>query len=97
MTSTNTSIANTSTANTSTLNGLRIAVTGGTSGLGLALVETLSNRGAAVAFVARHEERVSEVARQHGRTHGFAGDVSEKDETYPIAMRITAALGPIKA
>ena len=79
--------------NMSTLTGLRVAVTGGTSGLGLALVETLHDRGAALAFVARQQERVSKVARQHARTHGIVGDVSQKDATYPIAMQITAALG----
>ncbi len=93
MTPTDTSTANTSTVQTSTLNGLRVAVTGGTSGLGLALVETLHDHGATVAFVARQDDRVSEVARQHVGTHGIAGDVSEKDATYPIAMQITAALG----
>ncbi len=78
---------------TSTLSGLRVAVTGGTSGLGLALVEALHDGGAAVAFVARQEERVRKVTRQHVGTHGIAGDVSQKDATYPIAMQITAALG----
>ena len=34
-------------------NGLRVAVTGGTSGLGLALVRLLTAQGARVAFVAR--------------------------------------------
>ncbi len=79
--------------NISTLSGLRVAVTGGTSGLGLALVEALHDRGAAVAFVARQEKRVSKVTRQHVGTHGIADDVSQKDATYPIAMQITAALG----
>jgi NAD(P)-dependent dehydrogenase (short-subunit alcohol dehydrogenase family) len=73
--------------------GLRVAVTGGTSGLGLALVETLTRRGAAVAFVARQQPRVIEVARRNPGAHGFAGDVSRKDETYLIAMSLTAALG----
>ena len=77
----------------STLSGLRVAVTGGTSGLGLALVETLHDRGAAVAFVARKGERVSEVTREFEGTHGIQGDVSQKDDTYRIAMQITAALG----
>lgn len=75
------------------LNGLRVAVTGGTSGLGLALVKTLRDRSAAVAFVARSARNVGDVARQHAGTHGIAGDVSRKDETHPIAMRIVAALG----
>ena len=35
------------------LAGLRVAITGGTSGLGLALVRELLGRGARVAFVAR--------------------------------------------
>ena len=35
------------------LTDLRVAITGGTSGLGLALVRELLNRGARVAFVAR--------------------------------------------
>ena len=80
-------------ASHSSLNGLRVAITGGTSGLGLALVESFSDHGAAVAFVARQTQRVTEVARRHSGTHGIAGDVSRKDQTHPIAMRITAALG----
>jgi NAD(P)-dependent dehydrogenase (short-subunit alcohol dehydrogenase family) len=75
------------------LQGLRVAVTGGTSGLGLALVDELSRRGARVAFVARHADRVDEVARDHPGTHGIAGDVSHKDEIYPIALQILGELG----
>ena len=40
-------------APTDTLRGLKVAITGGTSGLGLALVEQLHAAGAQVAFVAR--------------------------------------------
>ena len=75
------------------LAGLRVAVTGGTSGLGLALVETLRELGAAVAFVARDAARVDDVACRHAGTHGITGDVSRKNETHSIALRITAALG----
>ena len=77
----------------SSLDGLRVAVTGGTSGLGLALVETLRGHGAEVALVARSTDRVAEVADRYPGTHGVAGDISRKDETYPLALRITAALG----
>ncbi len=77
----------------SSLPGLRVAVTGGTSGLGLALVQALRDRGARVALVARQPQRVADVAGEHPGTHGISGDVSRKDETYPIALRITAALG----
>jgi NAD(P)-dependent dehydrogenase (short-subunit alcohol dehydrogenase family) len=72
---------------------LRIAVTGGTSGLGLALVHLLHQQGARVAFVARHRERVDEVAREHPGTHGIVADVSVKDDVYPMALQILGALG----
>jgi NAD(P)-dependent dehydrogenase (short-subunit alcohol dehydrogenase family) len=73
--------------------GLRVAITGGTSGLGLALVRELTRRGARVAFVARTRERVEAVARAHAGTHGIAGDVARKDDIYPIALQITGTLG----
>ena len=72
---------------------LRIAITGGTSGLGLALVGELLARGARVAFVARTRDRVEQVAREHPGAHGIVGDVSRKDEIYPIALQITGELG----
>jgi len=72
---------------------LRVAVTGGTSGLGLALVEALWARGATVAFVARTAERVRAVAARLAGTHGIDGDVASKAQIHPIALRITAALG----
>jgi NAD(P)-dependent dehydrogenase (short-subunit alcohol dehydrogenase family) len=75
------------------LKGLRVAVTGGTSGLGLALVQTLHARGAAVAFLARSAGNVDAVARRFAGVHGIAGDVSSKEQTHQIALRIAAALG----
>jgi NAD(P)-dependent dehydrogenase (short-subunit alcohol dehydrogenase family) len=76
-----------------TLEGLRAAVTGGTSGLGLALVASLHRRGAAVAFVARGAERVAAVARRFPGTHGIVGDVAKKEDTHRLAMQVTGALG----
>ncbi len=73
--------------------GLRVAVTGGTSGLGLALVDLLHKEGAAVAFVARGRERVDEVAHNHAGAHGIVGDVASKDDIYPIALQILGELG----
>jgi NAD(P)-dependent dehydrogenase (short-subunit alcohol dehydrogenase family) len=75
------------------LKNLRVAVTGGTSGLGLALVRGRPAAGAKVAFVARDAERVTRTANSLPGTHGIAGDVSRKDETHRIALQINAALG----
>ena len=73
--------------------GLRVAITGGTSGLGLALVREFLARGANVAFVARGAERVARVVREHPGAHGIVGDISAKDDIYPIAMQIAGELG----
>jgi len=75
------------------LQGLRVAVTGGTSGLGLALLGALHERGAAVAFVARDAARVNAVAQRHPGSHGIVGDVSRKEQAHPLALQISAALG----
>jgi len=73
--------------------GLRVAVTGGTSGLGLALVERLQAVGAQVAFIARDPQRVSAVELQCPGTHGIAGDVADKAAAHPLALQVGAALG----
>lgn len=73
--------------------GLRVAITGGTSGLGLAFVQELHARGARVAFVARNPASIAQIAQQYPGTFGIAGDVSRKDDIYPIAMQILGRLG----
>lgn len=77
----------------SVFSGLRVAVTGGTSGLGLAFVRELQAQGARVAFVARGRERVVRVAGEIAGTAGIVGDVSRKDDIHPIAIQILARLG----
>ena len=72
---------------------IRIAITGGTSGLGLALVREWTKRGARVAFVARERKRVERVARQNEGAFGIVGDVSRKEDIHPIALQIAGALG----
>jgi len=75
---------------------LRIAITGGTSGLGLALVREFSARGARVAFLARHAEPVTKVERENTNTHGIVADVSDKDAIYPAALQIVGELGGLE-
>jgi NAD(P)-dependent dehydrogenase (short-subunit alcohol dehydrogenase family) len=76
-----------------TFQGLRVAVTGGTSGLGLALVEQLHAHGAQVAFIARGAERVQAVARRLPGTHGIVGDVADKQATHALALQVSSLLG----
>ncbi len=73
---------------------LRVAITGGTSGLGLAIAREFRDRGARVAFVARDRARVERVAREID-ARGVVGDVSRKEDIHPIAMQLVAALGGI--
>src|SRR5262245_56694450 len=74
------------------LKGLRVIVTGGTSGLGLALVRLLADQGARVAFVARTAPVVEFTANGTG-AFGIIGDVGRKSDIYPIALQITGNLG----
>ncbi|MER8530293.1 SDR family oxidoreductase [Mesorhizobium sp. M0494] len=74
------------------LQGLRVAVTGGTSGLGLAFVRQLAAMNACVAFVARTAANVERIADETG-AHGIVGDVGKKEDIYPIALQVTASLG----
>jgi len=74
------------------IRGLRIAVTGGTSGLGLALVRRLLDAGADVAFVARRRAGVERVCQERPDAHGIVGDVSRKEEIHPIAIQVLGAL-----
>jgi len=71
----------------------RVAVTGGTAGLGLSLVRELLARGAHVAFVARHREDVERTMIDFPTARGIVGDVSRKDDIHPIAIQILGALG----
>jgi NAD(P)-dependent dehydrogenase (short-subunit alcohol dehydrogenase family) len=73
--------------------GLRVAITGGTSGLGLALVEALRTGGAQVAFIARNEARVEAVAKRLTGTHGIVADVADKRAIHATALQITGVLG----
>lgn len=74
--------------------GKRVAITGGTAGLGLALVHELSARGADVAFVARRPDGVTRVAQEYGsHAHGIVGDVALEADIHRIALQVLGALG----
>jgi NAD(P)-dependent dehydrogenase (short-subunit alcohol dehydrogenase family) len=75
---------------------LRIAVTGGTSGLGLALVRHLVARGARVAFIARTAQNVEQIAKETGAC-GIVGDIERKEDIYPVALQVLGNLGGLDA
>ena len=72
---------------------LRVAITGGTAGLGLSLVRELLHRGARVAFVARHRPDVERTMLDFPTARGIVGDVARKEDSHPVAIQILAALG----
>ena len=74
------------------IRGLRIAITGGTSGLGRALVRRLLDAGADVAFVARGRAGVRRVCEERPEAHGIVGDVARKEDIHPIAIQVLGAL-----
>jgi NAD(P)-dependent dehydrogenase (short-subunit alcohol dehydrogenase family) len=74
---------------------LRVAITGGTSGLGLAVVREFAGNGARVAFVARNRDGVERVRHELPQVHGIVGDVSRKEEIYAIAIQLLWALGAV--
>jgi NAD(P)-dependent dehydrogenase (short-subunit alcohol dehydrogenase family) len=76
----------------SDLKELRVAVTGGTSGLGLALVRLLVARGAHVTFVARNAKAIDQIVHETGG-YGIVGDMGRKEDIYPIALQIIGNLG----
>jgi len=78
------------------LNGARIVVTGGATGIGRAIVERAVAGGARVAICGRRAEVVEEAAGELG-VHGFRCDVSREDEVERFFADASAALGGLDA
>jgi len=76
-----------------TKHSLRVAITGGSSGLGLVLARGFAALGARVAIIARGREGVERVARENPGVVGIMGDVSRKEDIYPIATQVLGNLG----
>lgn len=74
--------------------GLRVWITGGSSGIGAAVATELARRGARVAVTARSVERLAVVA-EHGDVSVFAGDVTDPARMAQIASQLVAQWGGI--
>lgn len=72
-----------------------VVVTGGTSGLGLALATQLTELGSHVAVLARNRDKIENLTEQYPKIIGIQGDVSKKEEIYPLAGEIQARLGDV--
>jgi gluconate 5-dehydrogenase len=77
---------------TTELAGIRALVTGGTSGLGLAMVHALVAAGATVAFTGRSAERVDAVA---GSAIGLVGDVRDEAAVETVVEAAWSQLGGV--
>ena len=81
------------TTNLARLRGLRVAVTGGTSGLGRALVRLLARHGSHVAYLARGAPGLRCTQALVPQAHALATDVARKEDIHPAALQITGLLG----
>lgn len=77
----------------------KVLITGASRGLGAALAEALSARGATVALVARHEgplnEVVGRIRAKGGTAFPIVADVAEKEATHRISGQAAATLGQV--
>jgi NAD(P)-dependent dehydrogenase (short-subunit alcohol dehydrogenase family) len=78
------------------LRGTRALVTGGTSGIGTAIVERLRADGAAVVFTGRDETRGQEVAARTGASFA-AADVRHADDVRASVRKAVDLLGGLDA
>ena len=77
--------------------GMHIAVTGASSGIGLVTARLLAARGARVSLIARRKEALNEVAGEIGaNASGFAADVGQKDQLESALDAAAAHFGPIE-
>jgi NAD(P)-dependent dehydrogenase (short-subunit alcohol dehydrogenase family) len=72
---------------------LRVAITGGSAGLGLALAREWMRRGARVAIIGRNAQRLARAAATLPGVLAVQGDVADKAQVHPIALQVSGGLG----
>ncbi len=75
------------------LAGKRIVVTGGSSGIGLALAHAFAEAGGHVTVTGRSESRLEDAAASHERITGFACDVTRDDQVVALREHMDAGGG----
>ncbi len=78
--------------------GRLVLITGGSSGMGLALAQLLASEGARVWLLARHQQELEAALRslptKHGQTHGMVtADVTSWDRVHAAVRRVQEAAG----
>ena len=81
--------------NNDNLKETNVVVTGGTSGLGKALVNQYIEAGARVAVIARTRENLEALKRVHPKLITILGDMSKAEDIYPMVGEINASLGEV--
>jgi NAD(P)-dependent dehydrogenase (short-subunit alcohol dehydrogenase family)/uncharacterized protein YndB with AHSA1/START domain len=75
------------------LAGQRVLITGGSSGIGLALAERLAEEGARIALLARDEEGLAMARRRVGAASTVAADVRDREAVEAAVAQVVEALG----
>lgn len=75
----------------------RVLVSGGTTGIGRAIVELLVNSNAKVATFARTQEDVDELQKLHPEVAGFVADLADFDSVRDVFSKATEGLGGLDA
>lgn len=76
------------------LSGRTAIVTGASLGIGAATVELLADHGATVAFCARGQDAIDELAGYGDSVHGYAADMSDAASTQAFLDAVAADHGP---
>ncbi|MDX8526030.1 SDR family NAD(P)-dependent oxidoreductase [Mesorhizobium sp. MSK_1335] len=74
--------------------GKHALVTGGGSGVGKAIAESLADAGVNVTICGRREMTLAEVAKENDRIFGLAADVTNEAEMADVYRKAQAARGP---
>ncbi len=78
--------------------GKNVVITGGSSGLGLALAKKLAEKGAVITVIARSKEKLqtakADIARVGGKVHAFSSDVSKIESITETFQKINNEVGP---